>query len=68
MKRQIAPYLKLRLKMESEPAYRLAQRAGMDPNYLSKLINGIVEIEETDPRISRLCSVLSIPIGKIFKI
>ena len=39
------------LKLHELPAYRIAQLAGIDPNTLSKLINGIQPLKPNDERI-----------------
>jgi hypothetical protein len=38
---RISRELIIALKLNPEPAYKLAQRAGINPNTLSKLVNGI---------------------------
>ena len=35
----------IRLKLNDQPAYRIAQQAGVNPNTLSRLINGIEPIK-----------------------
>jgi hypothetical protein len=42
----------IRLKLNKQPAYRIAQQAGVNPNWLSRAINGIDEIKYGDPRIT----------------
>jgi hypothetical protein len=39
------------LKLHREPAYRLAWRAGVHPNTLSKLVSGYLRPRVNDPRI-----------------
>ena len=47
----------IRLKLHSEPAYRIAQQAGVNPTTLSKLINGAEPLRPTDDRILRVGKV-----------
>lgn len=42
---------KAALKLGREPMYRVAQRAGINPNILSKLMSGIECPKPNDPRI-----------------
>ena len=42
------------IKLHPEPAYRLAQRAGVNPVVLSKLMNGIIPTKNGDPRITKV--------------
>lgn len=39
------------LKLNPEPAYRIAIRAGVNPTTLSKLITGALPAQPADPRI-----------------
>ena len=48
------------LKLHEWPAYRLAQRAGVNPNTLSRLINGIEPVRENDPRILAVAEILGL--------
>ncbi len=55
------------LKLHESPAYRLAQRAGVNPNTLSRLINGIEPLRENDPRILAVADVLGLPRNEVFE-
>ena len=48
------------LKLNDRPAYQIAQEAGVNPNTLSKLINGIEPIHLDDERILKVARVLGI--------
>ena len=50
----------IEVKLNELPAYRLAQMAGINPNELSKLINGIVKVKPQDERIIRVGKVLGL--------
>ena len=39
------------VKLGSEPAYRIAQKANIGPSTLSQLICGIVKVKPQDPRV-----------------
>ena len=41
----------IRLKLHELPAYKIAQRAGVNANTLSRLINGIDPVKPQDERI-----------------
>ena len=50
----------IRLKLNPEPAYRIAQRAGINPTTLSRLINRIEPVRPSDQRILRVAKVLGL--------
>ncbi len=54
----------IRLKMSELPAYRIAQKAGIDPSTLSKLINGISPVKEIDNRIEKVAQVLGLSLDE----
>lgn len=49
-----------RLKLNDLPAYRIAQQAGVNPNTLSRLINGIDQIRPRDERVVAVGRVLGL--------
>jgi hypothetical protein len=49
------------LKLSDDPAYRIAQKAGLDPSVLSKIIRGIVCVKPNDQRVLAVGRVLGIP-------
>jgi len=49
------------LKLHHEPAYRIAQKARLNPATLSRLINGIDPVKPEDPRIIAVGKVLGVP-------
>jgi transcriptional regulator with XRE-family HTH domain len=55
------------LKLHALPAYRIAQRAGVNPVTLSRLINGIEPVRENDPRILAVAEVLGIDPEDVFE-
>ena len=50
----------IRLKLHELPAYRIAQRAGVNPNTLSRLINGIDPIKAGDQRIIAVGQIMGL--------
>jgi transcriptional regulator with XRE-family HTH domain len=64
---RVSDNLKIRLKLNNIPAYRIAQFAGMDPSTLSKLICGISRIKPNDPRVIKVGKVLGIPAEDCFQ-
>ncbi len=56
----------INLKLHREPAYRLAQQAGIDPTVLSKLINGAEPLRPNDDRILRVGKILGLSSDEVF--
>lgn len=49
------------LRMNSQPQYRLALRAGINPDLLSKWIHGYKKPKPDDPRLRKLSKILGVP-------
>ena len=56
----------IRLKLHSDPAYRIAQMAGVNPTTLSKLINGAEPVRPDDDRILRVGRILGLEPEEVF--
>jgi len=56
----------IRLKLHREPAYRIAQQAGVNPTTLSKLINGAEPVRQGDDRILRVGRILGLEPDQVF--
>ncbi len=56
----------IRLKLHESPAYKIAQQAGINPNTLSRLINGIDPVRRGDERIVAVGRVLGVPPAQCF--
>ena len=56
----------IRLKLHSDPAYRIAQMAGVNPTTLSKLINGAEPVRKDDDRILRVGRILGLEPEEVF--
>ena len=54
------------LKLHPEPAYRIAQQAGINPTTLSKLINGAEPIRPADERILRVGRIIGLAPEEVF--
>ena len=57
----------IRLKLHELPAYRLAQQAGVNPNTLSRLINGIDPVKPQDERIISVGQVIGLSPSECFE-
>ncbi len=57
----------IRLKLHELPAYRLAQQAGVNPNVLSRLINGIEPMKPQDERIISVGQVIGLSPSECFE-
>lgn len=58
---------RITIKLANEPAYKIAQRANVDPNFLSKVLRGIVTVQPGDERLVRVCKVLDIHESECFE-
>jgi hypothetical protein len=57
----------IRLKLHQLPAYQIAQMAGVNPNWLSKAINGIDPVKPQDERIISVGRVLGLSPSECFE-
>lgn len=57
----------IRLKFHALPAYKIAQKAGVNPNTLSRLINGIDPVKPQDERIISVGQVLGLSPSECFE-
>ena len=57
----------IRLKLNQLPAYKIAQRAGVNPTTLSKLINGIDRVRAQDPRIIAVGEIIGLAESECFE-
>ena len=55
------------IKLNNDPAYRIAWKANVHPNVLSKLLNGIEKPKPADSRIIAVGAVLDIPPAECFE-
>ena len=54
------------IKLNPEPAYKIAWKAGVNPTMLSKLINGIERPKPNGPRNISVGRLLGIPENECF--
>ena len=57
----------IRLKLHELPAYKIAQRAGVNANTLSRLINGIDPVKPQDERIISVGQVIGLSPSECFE-
>ncbi len=57
----------IRLKLHELPAYKIAQRAGVNANTLSRLINGIDPVKPQDERIISVGQVIGLAPSECFE-
>jgi hypothetical protein len=55
------------IKLNELPAYRIAQRAGIHPNTLSKMIKGAERIRPADERVLSVAAVLGLQADACFE-
>lgn len=63
---QISETFIIKLKLHKEPAYRIAQMAGVNPTTLSKLIHGAEPIRPDDDRLLRVGRILGLEPDQVF--
>lgn len=63
----ISRKLKIAIKLGDEPAYKIAQRAGMNPCTLSKLLCGIEQPKPNDPRVISVGKILGLEPKECFE-
>ncbi len=68
MPTQISRKLWKTIKLHRTPAYRIAQDAGLHPNTLSKIINGIDPVEYGDVRVLAVGHILGLAEGDLFEV
>jgi hypothetical protein len=55
------------IKCADEPAYRIAQRADVRPDMLSKLMHGAEPVKPRDPRVLAIARVVGVPAERAFE-
>jgi len=63
---RLSDQFKIRLKLNEVPQYKIAQRAGVNPNVLSRLVRGVDQVRLDDARIHRVASVLGLQRDEAF--
>ena len=57
----------IKLKLHKEPAYRIAQQAGVNPATLSQLITGALRLQANDQRVIAVGRILGLKDSQCFK-
>ena len=65
---RVSRAFKIALKLSEEPAYLIAQRAGLNPTTLSKLISGAERLRRDDPRIVAVGRELGLTAAECFEL
>ena len=55
------------VKLSDSRAYRIAQKAGLHPSTLSRILNGIENVRPMDDRIVRIAKVLNLKPDECFE-
>ena len=55
------------VKLNERRAYRIAQKAGIHPSTLSKILNGIIQVNVGDARVVAIGRVLGIKESELFE-
>jgi hypothetical protein len=55
------------VKLSSLKSYEIAHKAEIHPSTLSKILNGIENVRDADPRVLRIGSVLGLRPGECFE-
>ncbi len=63
----ISKRLIMEIKLSPIPAYKIAQKAGLDPSTLSKMVCGITRTKADDKRVVRVGHVLGIKADECFE-
>ena len=64
---KVSKKLIVALKLSEVPAYRVAQRAGLHPAVLSRLIHGADRVRDGDPRVLAIADVLGVSAEDAFE-
>jgi hypothetical protein len=54
------------VKLHPNPAYRIAQQAGLTPSTLSRLMHGYEPVREDDARVLAVAEVVGVPAARAF--
>ena len=56
------------VKLDPRRDYQIAHEAGLHPSMLSKILNGIEKVEEGDPRVIKLGTIVGISEDELFEL
>lgn len=63
----ISRRFKAEIKLGATPAYKIAQKAGVDSSTLSKIMCGIVTVKPQDPRVLKVGKILGLKPEECFE-
>ena len=63
----ISKKFKIAVKLAEVPAWKIAFRAGINPNVLSKIMSGALRVREGDQRVLRVAQILNLKPGDCFE-
>ena len=55
------------VKLGDAPVWRIAQRAGINPNVLSKILSGALRVKRGDPRVMKVATVVGLTPDECFE-
>jgi len=65
-KKRISREFLVRVKLNDQPAFKIAQAAELHPSTLSQIIHGKTPLKEDDPRVLRIGQVLGLSKEEVF--
>lgn len=63
----ISQKLRDAVKTNIDPAYAVAQKAGLSQSQMSQLLNGIVTVRDGDKRVIAIGKVVGVEVGDCFE-
>lgn len=64
----VSKSFKIAVKMADVPSWKIAVKAMVHPNVLSKIMSGAVPIRKDDPRVLRVAKVLGLSETECFEV
>ena len=64
----ISKAFKIAVKFANIPAWKIAYKAGVHPNVLSKIMTGVVRVKPGDARVLRVARILELEPEDCFEI
>lgn len=63
----ISREFKIAVKLASEPAWKIAAKVGVNPNVLSRILTGALQVRPGDERVRKIASVIGLSIDECFE-
>lgn len=64
----ISKKFKIAVKLSEIPAWRIAYKAGINPNVLSKIMSGALSVKPGDDRVIKIARVLGLKDSECFEV